>query len=402
MKTLPSSHNSKLKTQNSKLAMRRIAIFRALFLGDLLCVTPAFRALRQRFPRAEITLIGLPWAADLIKRLPYLDRLEVFPGYPGIAETPYDPARTEAFLAAARGYGYDLALQMHGSGSISNGFVADLGATLSLGYRASADARLTISLPYDEGEHEILRWLRLVNQLQMEADHRQGSTSNLQSAALGLDFPITADEHERAAELIPTECVAPVIGIHPGAKDAERRWPPERFAMLADELAARYGATIVLTGSAGERPITAAVRDAMRYPSIDLAGATDLGVFGAAIARLDLLVSNDTGAAHLAVATGTPSVVIFGPNRPEQWGPLDAARHCVVDSWALAGFAVDGATALRKLPVATVLMACEEMFDTMNGRQPTTKDQTMVVAEQAIESMNSSLVLRPWSVTRRK
>ncbi|HEX5497698.1 MAG TPA: hypothetical protein VFX03_00665, partial [Thermomicrobiales bacterium] len=63
---------------------RRIAVFRALALGDLLCATAALRALRGRFPCAEIALIGLPWSAALAERLDTIDRVIPFPGWPGI------------------------------------------------------------------------------------------------------------------------------------------------------------------------------------------------------------------------------------------------------------------------------------------------------------------------------
>ena len=87
---------------NLQSEIRKIAIFRALYLGDLLCATPALRELKRRFPAAEITLIGLPWAAELVRRLPYVDRLEVFRGYPNILEVPVEPERVQAFLGAAR------------------------------------------------------------------------------------------------------------------------------------------------------------------------------------------------------------------------------------------------------------------------------------------------------------
>ena len=326
----------------------RIAVFRALFLGDLVCATPALRALRRRFPDAEITLIGLPWAQDLAERLPYVDRLEEFPGYPGIVEVSYQARRTEQFLARARATRYDLALQMHGSGQVSNGFVAAVGAGATLGYRLGVDDRLTASLPCVEEEHETQRWLRLVAVLGAESvDGRP-------------DFPITADEEGRAAKLlrgVPPDA-GPLIGIHPGAKDAVRRWPAERFAALADALAMRFGARLVLTGNAGEREITDAIVRATRAPALNLAGGADLGTFAAVIAQLDLLVTNDTGASHLAAATGTRSVVLFGPTLPKRWAPLDRERHQVVDAAALAGPGVAPGEALAWLPVEVVLEAC--------------------------------------------
>src|SRR5215218_1463144 len=84
----------------------RIAIFQALNLGDLLCTTPALRAIRARFPDAELTFIGRPWAEDFLARLPSVDRFMPFPGFPGIAESPAGPAETSPRWPA-----FDLAIQ---------------------------------------------------------------------------------------------------------------------------------------------------------------------------------------------------------------------------------------------------------------------------------------------------
>jgi ADP-heptose:LPS heptosyltransferase len=247
-----------------------------------------------------------------------------------------------------------LAIQMHVDGNISNGFVAELGAAMSLGYSRSRDARLTASLRYQHGEHEIRRWLRLIAALGQPEDQPIGAPPSLAT-----EFPLTPDDFARAAKLLFVAPAFPLVGLHPGAKAKTRRWPPERFAALADTLIERYGADIVLTGSAAEQQLTATERRAMHHPALDLAGQTDLGTFGAVVARLSLLVSNDTGAAHMAAAVGTPSVVLFGPGRPAEWGPLDRARHHVVDAWVRAGQAADPIAALRQLPVAPVLAACE-------------------------------------------
>jgi ADP-heptose:LPS heptosyltransferase len=350
--------------------VRRIAIFRALFLGDLLCATPAFRALRRRFPEAEITLIGLPWARELVDRLPAIDRLLHFPGYPGINEVPVDEARTAAFLAEARAANYDLAIQMHGDGHISNGFVAALGARASLGYGRGPDPRLTMGFPWDADAHETVRWADLVACL--------GATTD----STRLELPLRPDEQVYADALlaglagIALPGFGPLVGLHTGAKDSTRRWPTGQFAALGDRLVTRHGARIVLTGSEAERPLTAAVRRAMRAPALDLAGRTDLGTFAAIIGRLDLLITNDTGASHIAAAIGTPSVVLFGPSRPAQWAPLDEQRHIPIDALTagrragIAPYSVDPADALRRLPLGPVYDAAAAQLSVVRDQWP--------------------------------
>lgn len=344
-------------------AIRKIAVFRALFLGDLLCAVPAFRALRRHYPQAEITLIGLPWAAEFVARVPYIDRLEIFPGYAGLQELPYSPGQTEAFLRSSQAAGYDIALQMHGDGHVSNGFVAALGARLGLGYRRGPDERLGFSLPYEQSRHEILRWLRLVAVLGAPIDDRR------------IELPTTETDERQATRLLAAAPSAsdpgPLVALHAGAKDQARRWSPERFAAVGDALVERFGARIVLTGSAGEREITAAVQRTMRYPALNLVGATDLGTFAAVLRRMELLLSNDTGASHVAAATATRSVVLFGPSRPEQWAPLDRERHQVIDALALSGD--DPSTALQHLPVEPVLSACIETLRNKGNKE--TKEQ---------------------------
>jgi len=345
---------------------RRIAVFRALQLGDLLCVVPALRALRRRFPGAELTLIGLPWAAAFAARLPYLDHHETFPGYDGILEAPYDPVRTAAFVARMRQEPFDLAIQMHGDGSVTNGFVRDLGARRSLGYGPPGDDRLSVCLCHHPDDHEVVRWQRLVEVADAVPD------------SLLPEYPTTPAEEARAALLLTdvTTHPGPLVGLHAGARDPARRWPAARFAALGDALAEQYGARIVLTGSAGERAVTAAVRLATRAPALDLTGRTDLGTFAAVLARLDLLVTNDTGASHLAAATRTRSVVLFGPTQPRQWAPLDWERHTAVDARALLGG--EPATALARLPVAPVLAACEQALAL--GREGARQRPALLVA----------------------
>jgi ADP-heptose:LPS heptosyltransferase len=324
----------------------RIAIFQALNLGDLLCTTPALRAIRGRFPAAEITFIGRPWAEDFVARLAIVDRFLPFPGFPGIAESPPGAARTVSQWPR-----FDLAFQMHGSGSVSNEFVAALGATHSVGFGPPGERRLTTALSWVELEPEPLRWLRLAEAVGAAA------------AGLHLEFPVTASERAKAAALIGPPDGRPVIGLHAGASDPSRRWPAESFANLGDILAERHQARIVLTGSDQERPLTASVRHSMKMPAIDLAGQTELGELAAVVSTLDLLVTNDTGISHVAAATRTPSIVLFGPTRPERWAPLDRRRHHVIDATSYPDAPADGLAALQALSVDDVLAACLALAD---------------------------------------
>lgn len=339
--------------------IHRIAVFRALFLGDLLLSLPALNALRQRFPRAEISLLGLPWAAEFAARLPdVIDRFVPFAGYPGLPELPYQPERTAAFLAAQQAHGYDLAIQMHGDGTGSNGLLAQLGARATMGCARPCDMRLDLGMAYQDGRHELLRWLDLLALLDAPCDQH------------AIKLPLADADYLRAAALVAPfgRAAAPLVGMHLGAKDLARRWPARRFAALGAALHRHCGARLVLTGAAGDAGLTAQVARLLPEQCLDLAGYTDLGAFGALLGQLDLLVTNDTGASHMAAAVGTPSVVLFGPTRPTQFAPLDGERHRVVDAIAHAPAGCDGAAALAQLPVEPVLAAALAQLAASPGR----------------------------------
>lgn len=300
--------------------VERIAVLRALHLGDFLCSVPALRALKERFPGAEITLIGLRWARAVIHRYPYVDRFLEFPGYEGLEGIPWEPGRTEAFLENARAHRYDLAIQLHGDGRVSNGFVARLGARASLGYSPDGGnpvRQLDLELAWVDGEHEIARWVRLIEILGAEGRP-------------DLEFPLTLEdrvEMERVARGEGIDLVKPMVGIHPGAKQPAKRWPEESFARVADHLAARLGAQVVISGTEEEIPVARRVASSMRYRPFLLAGKTSLGALAALMARMALVVTNDTGPSHLAAAVGAPSVVLFGPTDPARWAPPDGRIH---------------------------------------------------------------------------
>ena len=296
----------------------KIAILRALQLGDLLCVVPALRALHAEYPAARITLIGLPWARGFVERFRrYLYDFIEFPGFPGLAERACDHAALPRFFDEVKGRGYDLAIQMHGSGEITNRLVALMGARHDAGFyregRFCPDPERYVD--WRDGEHEVMRYLRLLGRLRIPA---QGSA---------LEFPLT-DRDWREWTMLGLERDSYVV-VHAGSQLESRRWPPERFAAVADTLA-QDGLQVVLTGVASESGITARVRQAMHAPALDLTGLTSLGGLAALVARARLVVANDTGISHIAAALKTPSVIVASGSDPKRWAPLDTRRHRVL------------------------------------------------------------------------
>ncbi|HEX6793474.1 MAG TPA: glycosyltransferase family 9 protein [Casimicrobiaceae bacterium] len=302
---------------------RRIALFRALQLGDLLCAVPALRAVRNSFQDAEITLIGLPWAAQFVRRFARLvDRFVEFPGFPGLPEREPDIRALPRFLAEAQAARYDLAIQMHGRGDLTNSIVAALGARVTAGFcPPGGDCPDPLRfLPWPSSGTEIHRCIALTDFL------------GLARAGDRLEFPFEDDEIAQGDALLSRHGLASrrFVCVHPGARLYTRRWPAEYFAAVAQDVV-RRGFAVVLTGSSEEALITRRIARALPAGSfVDLAGHTKLGVFAAMLRHARLLVANDTGVSHVAAALRVPSIVVCCGADPHRFAPLDHVLHEVL------------------------------------------------------------------------
>lgn len=319
--------------------VRRILVIRALpGLGDMLCAAPALRALRLAYPHADLAVLGLPGAADVLARTGnHVDRLLPFQGWPGIPEGPagcgegstapgewpaIDVGVAYAGLVALQREQFDLVLQLHGNGSVTNQLALAIGGRHTAGFhaRSAPPPGPGRFFPYPDDLHEIHRQTRLLELLglPLDGDH--------------LEMVVTADDRRRARVLVGPAQAPSYACLHPGASRPGRRWPPDRFAAVGDALA-RRGVAVILTGSMAEAAVTGAVAQAMTEPSLVLAGRLPLGPLAALFQPARLVVTNDTGTSHLSVAVRVPSVVVYGgpdPSDPRRWAPLDTQRHPAV------------------------------------------------------------------------
>lgn len=267
-----------------------IVILRALGLGDFLTGVPAYRALRAAYPDHAVILAAPPGLQALAALTGAID---------GVLPT--------GELQPIRWHGPppDIAVDLHGNGPASHDLVRSLGAAITIMYASAAEPDVTGPW-WPEAEHEVLRWCRLLEWWGLRAD----------PDALMLDRPAVRP-------------LAPgAVLLHPGAASGSRRWPAARFAAVAKALTAA-GEQVVISGSAAERPLARRVAQLAGLPSGSvIAGQTDISGLAATVAAARMVISNDTGVAHLAVAYGVPSVTLFGPVSPALWGPpAGSKRH---------------------------------------------------------------------------
>lgn len=275
----------------------RVLIVRALKLGDFLTAVPAYRAVRRAFPHAHITLAAPREFAELA------DVLD------GAIDEIADVRGLDEPLP--RGVaGADLGINLHGRGPQSHRRLLDARPARLLAFRHPAVAASGGGPAFDPTEHEVVRWCRLLRAYGIPAH-----PDDLDLAPPGIAVPF----HVRGATL-----------VHPGAASAARCWPAERWAAVArSEL--RLGRRVIVTGGPAEIDLARRIAAEAGVPSGNVyAGRTGLRELAALVAAAARVVCGDTGVAHLATAYRRPSVVLFGPTPPAQWGPPPRPYHRVL------------------------------------------------------------------------
>ncbi len=300
--------------------IKKIAVFRALQLGDMLCVIPAIRALRNQYPSSKITLLGLPWAKNFVERFKdYFDKFIDFPGYPGLPEQHFNEEAFDEFIKLIRKEKFDLLLQMQGNGTIVNPLMFTFGAKYVAGfYNENSFVDSPFFVQYPDHGSEIRRHLLLMQHLQIPA---QGDR---------LEFPLTKQDQKDFDELLLPVYPRNYIIIHPGSRGRLRQWPPKFFALIAD-YCIEQGFTVVITGTKEESDITGELVKCMHHAPIDLTGKTSLGALAILIKDAFAIICNCTGVSHVADAFDTPSVVISMDGEPKRWAPLNRKLHHVID-----------------------------------------------------------------------
>lgn len=278
--------------------MSSVLALRALGLGDALTAVPALRAVRTIWPQHRLLLAGPAAVGEWLAGLGVVDAVVPVDGV--------SPAGLERALLDTIDLDTtpEVAVNLHGRGPQSHHLLQSLQPRTLLAHRCPEAGHLT-GPDWEPNLHEVDRWLRLT-----ASAGAQGSVEDLRIAAPA----------PRAHHLV----------LHPGAAHGSRRWPVDRWTAVAEALVAQRRHVIV-TGGRDETDMCEAIAAAV---DVDVrAGRSDLSSLAGTIATAALLLSSDTGVAHLATAYGTPSVTLFGPVSPSLWGArIDRDLHVAL--WA--------------------------------------------------------------------
>jgi heptosyltransferase-2 len=301
-------------------SIKRVMVRLPNWVGDAVIAVPALGELRRILAHAHITFVARPWVSGL------------FDGE-GLADAviPVDDARgpgesAKQFIRARRRLGgerFDLAVLLQ------NAFGAALlarfsGARIVAGYPTDA-RRLLLNLtvkfePDYKARHQVFYYLNIAAQL----ERALGGESRVDFDNARPRLNATEEQKEGARRLLSRPGGASLtlddargerlVAINPGATNSRaKQWLAERFAETADRLAARDGFRAVIVGTAGDIQAANEVASRMRTPALVLAGQTSIAELKGVLACSSLVISNDTGTAHVSAALGVPTVVVFGP-----------------------------------------------------------------------------------------
>ena len=303
------------------MSARNLLLVRLDNLGDVLLCTPAFHAVRETLPDARLTLLASPTGAQVAGLNPDLDDVIVYeaPWMDAWSRLPQDSERERRIVELLRERRFDGAIiftSFHQS-SLPAAYLAYL-ADIPLRLAASIDGSgslLTTRVKHQEEPrvHEVERALELVG-----AEGFRTSDRDLVLQVRPED--VMAMRRRLAAEALPED--GTLVVVHPGCSMPARSYPWRQFAQVADLLVGELGCRVVLTGSEQEIELVDRIRDSMRHQALSVAGRATFREFVALLALADLVLTNNTGPAHLAAAAKTPVVDLFAlTNPPDQWRP---------------------------------------------------------------------------------
>jgi heptosyltransferase-2 len=286
----------------------KILIRATNWVGDAIMALPALRAVRSRFPEAEITILARPYVAAIYKNQQVCDCMMFVED-------------TRDTVSELRSHKFDTALLLQNAFQAA-WFAWRAGIPERIGYARDARSLLLtkavhVPKPGEIPVHEQYYYLELLR--------RAGWLDSLPSESF-IKLNVPEEARQRASEFLLSTGVRSDsfrIAVGAGASYGSAKcWPPDRFAELANRLQTQAHADVILFGTPAEAAVSSAIAAGMSYPPIDLTGKTSIKDLPALLSQCHLFIGNDSGAMHVAAAVGLPVVAVFGPTDPFGTAPV--------------------------------------------------------------------------------
>ncbi len=356
--------------------MTRILLVRLGSLGDIILTTPAIRALKSREPDCLIDFVVYDRFAAALNYHPDLNRLLLLPKKElkaDLSQGLYSAfvRKLNKFIKELRSVQYDYVVDLHN--------VTDSALVAML-------ARSRVKVGHKKQLLSLFFSVRSVFDVGFASASMHAAEANLRFLVdagclteadipqkLRLDFfnPESVKSEIDAYLNKQTLQKQLLIGINPCASYDFKRWNAQRFAAVADFLAEKYSAAILLFGSPNEQVVVQQVLNAMKKPAINTSHLTLFQAFEL-IGRLNLFVTNDSAPMHIAAAMATPLVVIHGPINLKKFYPLaDRVRSISKELPCLPCKDISACRSqlcFEQVTVEEVCQACDELFETSNGK----------------------------------
>ena len=314
----------------------KILIIQPYAIGDVLRATPVIRGLKEKYPGCYLAFLVGEVAAEVVSANPDLDEVYII-NLKGYKEEYNTRGLGDAFKNL---YDFTRLLQKEKFNLVVNlslteycGLITYLTKSAAfLGLMVDNSGKICLTSGWGDKHTRIFesRESRLANKMHLTDIFCK--IAEVEEGRYGLALHLEAEDVSFASETFHQHGIGEeqmVIGLNPGANWESKRWEPEKFAKLGDELIRRHGAKILLFGGPGDLELSSSVESLMEEKPINLAGATSLRQLGALMSRCRAVVANDTGPMHLSAAVKTPTVAIFGPTYSVEGGPYGEGHEIV-------------------------------------------------------------------------
>ncbi len=295
-----------MKTVRDEIA--NILIIKPGAIGDLLHLTPVIRALKERFPRARVTmLVGSRLSATIFENNPLVHESIVFEKK-GAHKSLNGLIGLWKELRSKR---FDLVLNYQRS-NLKGWFLAS----------SAFPCRVLV---YHKSRK------RMIHAVENHLEPLAALGLDPGEAGWKLDFFPSSKDEEKAEKLLAGAGIAGrrIVAFNPGTNHLCKCWPLDRFAELADRVIEQMNAEVIILGSPDEKRLAEEIQAGMRSKAHDLTGCT-LGELGALLKRAQVLVTGDTGPMHISAAVETPVLALYGPVSPVRSGPIGDGHRVVI------------------------------------------------------------------------